>query len=258
LILRRLTLRLLPRANERGVGGTWEPLDMRTVPERDHLLALVGALIANARTLLDDASLLLEHGRFPRAYALAALAGEEVGKVYLCLDALLSPGPVDPRQFWWGWRQHGDKLDSMRAYTAAFVQDLDDLVVEQLGPDARRVSERKLSALYVDFDGNEPVTPNCVTEGEAADLLRQTRLAIGHLEGALSGLNSVVVDAIHELGPALEAFFDQVVDDRPPQEVLAELRQLLLDLPGMDINELSGLLAPKRDRPESGALAGDG
>jgi hypothetical protein len=175
--------------------------------------------------------------------------------VYLCLDALLSRDAVDPRRFWWGWRQHGDKLDSMRAYTAAFVQDLGDLVVEQLGTDARRVGERKLSALYVDFDGHEPLTPDRVTEGEAADLIRESRLAIGHLEGALSELNSVVVEAVHELSPALEAFFGQVLDDRPPQEVLAELRQLLLDLPGMDAKDL---LAPARDRLASDALAGDG
>lgn len=154
--------------------------------------------------------------------------------------------------------QHSEKLDSMRACTAAFVQDLDDLVVEQLGTDARRVGERTLSALYVDFDGHEPLTPDRITESEAAELIRETRLAIGHLGGALSGLNSVVVEAVHELSPALEAFFGQVVDDRPPQEVLAELRQLLLGLPGIDVNALLGLLAPDRDRPESGALAEDG
>jgi AbiV family abortive infection protein len=85
---------------------------MPQVPERDDLLSLMDALLSNAESLADDARLLHENGRFPRAYALAALAGEELGKVYLCLDALLSSDGVDARQFWWGWRHHGDKLDA--------------------------------------------------------------------------------------------------------------------------------------------------
>lgn len=250
-----------PASNRRErfrVGGAWEPQVMRSVPERDHLLALVGALVSNARQLLDDASLLLEHGRFARAFALAALAGEEVGKVYLCLDALLSRDTVDPQRFWWGWRQHGDKLDSMRAYTAAFVQDLDDLDVEQLGTDAQHVGERKLAALYVDFDGSGPLLPDRVSEGESADLVSETRSVIEHLDRALSGLNTVVVEAAHQLGPALEALFGRVLDDRPPQEVLAELRQLLLELPGMEADELLRLLAPEGFPTEGAGTRADG
>lgn len=65
---------------------------MRPIPCREDLLALMHALLANASDLVDDAELLLENARFPRAYALAALGGEELGKIYLCLDALLPLG----------------------------------------------------------------------------------------------------------------------------------------------------------------------
>src|SRR5688572_19080839 len=101
----------------------------------------------------DDAALLYENERYARAYALAALAGEELGKVYLCLDAVLTAEGSEPRQFWRAWREHGDKLDSARAYAAAFIEDLRALDVEQLAPDARAIAAQKLSAIYVDFDG---------------------------------------------------------------------------------------------------------
>lgn len=230
---------------------------MRPVPERDQLLALTHALQSNAQSLLDDASLLYEHGRFPRAYALAALAGEELGKIYLCLDALLSRGKIDGQEFWWGWRQHGEKLVSMRAYAAAFIEDLDDLKVEQLGPDARRIGATKMSALYVDFDGHQPLLPDHVTDSEAAELLLRTRLSLRHLEGALAGLKPVVVEAAHALGPALEAFFGQVMNDRPPQEVLAELRQFVLSAPDMTVEDVMALLTAGQGGPENGTVASE-
>lgn len=99
----------------------------------------MSALLTNAAALIDDASLLYENTRYPRAYALAALAGEELGKVYLCLDAVLTDEVHEPKQFWKRWREHGDKLDSARAYAAAFVDDLSALDVDELGPDARRI-----------------------------------------------------------------------------------------------------------------------
>src|SRR5262245_24201110 len=42
------------------------------------------AIAQNAVALLDDAEFLFEHGRYPRAAALAVLAAEEAGKFWLC------------------------------------------------------------------------------------------------------------------------------------------------------------------------------
>lgn len=215
---------------------------MRPVPTHDQLLELMTALLANAGTLVDDASLLFENDRFPRAYALAALAGEELGKVYLCLDALLASEDVDGKQFWWTWRQHGDKLDSMRAYAAAFVDDLESLNVDQLGPDARRIGTQKLSAIYVDFDGHDVLKPDRVAEVDAADLLQTTRLSVDHAQEALAGLSVDVVAAAHALAPELSEFFDRFFQDKEPEQVLAELRGLLVEVPGMTAEEIVGLL----------------
>lgn len=233
------------RCGHPNVGGPCKPVVMRLVPERDDLLSLIDALLANAEALADDAGLLYEHERYPRAYALGALAGEELGKVYLCLEALLSVEGVDVQQFWWGWRHHGDKLDSMRAYAAAFIEDLDEFDVGRLATDAKQIGAQKLSALYVDFDGAQVLVPDRVTQRDAADLLHRCRLSIGHLSGALAGLNAQIVQVTHVLGPALEAFFRRVIDDRSPQEVLAELRQIVHSLPNMTVDEISLLLTSR-------------
>jgi AbiV family abortive infection protein len=229
---------------------------MPHVPERDDLLLLMDALLSNAESLADDARLLRDNARFPRAYALAALAGEELGKVYLCLDALLSSDGVDAREFWWGWRHHGDKLDSMQAYAAAFIEDLDELDVDRLATGAHRVGAQKLSALYVDFSDGQILIPDRISESDATDLLRRNRLSIDHLRAALAGLNAEVVEVAHALGPVLETFFGQVIDARAPQEVIAELRQLVHSLPNMTGDEISSLLISRieeagRSAPET-------
>ena len=64
-------------------------------------------IVANTARLLSDAKLLNEHGRYASAFALAALAMEEIGKVILKLwdvsepkgrihDHLTKLGPPEP------------------------------------------------------------------------------------------------------------------------------------------------------------------
>ena len=53
------------------------------IGELDPLKASLASIAKNARSLLSDAELLLDHGRYARTAALAVLAIEEVGKFYL-------------------------------------------------------------------------------------------------------------------------------------------------------------------------------
>jgi AbiV family abortive infection protein len=76
------------------------------VPSPELARSLVAALLQNASDLTADARLLLENRRFARAYALAVLSVEELGKTYLCLQVALGDGPVTAREFWTGWRNH--------------------------------------------------------------------------------------------------------------------------------------------------------
>lgn len=214
---------------------------MRPVPSDEHLLELIGALIANATALAQDAALLLEHDRYPRAYALAALASEELGKVYLCLDAVLSRKEIEPKRFWKLWREHDDKLDSAGAYATAFIDDLEALDVDRLRGNAGRIGARKLSAIYVDFDGNKPLTPDLVGRDDAAQLLKTAQLSIAHASKALVGLNMEVVAATHALGPKLSTVLDRLTQDKPREQAIADVRQFLAEVPGMTEDQLINL-----------------
>src|SRR5690242_11222246 len=82
------------------------------IPQRDDLIKLAWAALSNSRDLLTDARLLADRGSYPRAYALAALACEELGKVDLCLATAWLP--MTPSAFWSSFRNHRGKLS--RAY----------------------------------------------------------------------------------------------------------------------------------------------
>ena len=49
----------------------------------------INAIISNAHSLIDDAELLYEHGRYERAAALSILAVEEAGKVSIIRSILM-------------------------------------------------------------------------------------------------------------------------------------------------------------------------
>lgn len=215
---------------------------MQTVPSTEQLVGLISALLDNAAALAEDAALLYEDDRYARAYALAALAGEELGKVYLCLDAVLTADGSEPSRFWRAWREHGDKLDSARAYAAAFIEDLGALDVDQLAPDARTIAVQKLSAIYVDFDGERALTPERISGADAAQLLATTRASIEHARQALGGLSMDVAAALHVLGPTLSAFVDQQTQGKVPAEAVGLLRQLLHEVRGMPPEQVVELL----------------
>ena len=81
---------------------------------------LFRAALSNGNDLLDDALVLADADRFPRAYALAVLAWEELSKAELCLMPLLLP-EITPEDFWQRFRDHEGKLVRIYAF-AAFMQ----------------------------------------------------------------------------------------------------------------------------------------
>lgn len=196
--------------------------------------------MANATALVEDASLLFENERYPRAYALAALASEELGKVYLCLESTLRRD-VEPKRFWKLWREHDDKLDSARAYAAAFIDDLGALDLGQLRATAGRIGAQKLSAIYVDFDGNRPLTPDHVGRDEAAGLLKTAQLSIAHACEALAGLNMEVVAATRALSPVLPSVLDRLIQGKPREQAIADVRRFLVEVPEMTAADLINL-----------------
>jgi len=64
------------------------------IPDAHSLGQLAQAAAETARSHLDEAEVLLVHGSWPQARALAVPAFEEAGKAYLWLIALLAPYPL--------------------------------------------------------------------------------------------------------------------------------------------------------------------
>src|SRR5260370_24294125 len=97
-------------------GSAWLPCLMAgsqfPMPTAGQLRQLAQAAAQNAADLAADARLLLDAGRFPRAYALATLALEELGKMELCHEVLA--GRLDDKGFRQEWSQHQSKLDRSR------------------------------------------------------------------------------------------------------------------------------------------------
>lgn len=196
-------------------------------PNRAQDVDLIHALLGNARGLAADSRLLFQAGRHARSYALAALAGEELGKIGMCLDRVLgepSPSYKEARK---AWHDHRDKLASLVAYRAAFVDDPTTLQPKQLKEEAKRVASRKMDALYVDLRGDTIVTPECIADVEAQELLLQVEGAIAHAVESLELLSVEVAAVIDGIAPRLTRTISEYIDSLPPTQSIVALRRML-------------------------------
>lgn len=69
----------------------------------------IAAALANARSLVADATLLLNHGRWPRCAALSILAIEEAGKVEILRALLFAGSEQEVKEQWRFYRSHTKK-----------------------------------------------------------------------------------------------------------------------------------------------------
>ncbi|MDX8036940.1 AbiV family abortive infection protein [Lentzea sp. BCCO 10_0856] len=157
------------------------------------------AALNNALELLADARLLFDAKRWPRAYALAALAGEEVGKYEICREAASSPpcGESAWKAFWHDWKQHRPKIATMTgplvdslaacypAYTTEGRERWEQVRVTLTDRDsdlAKAVNNSKMAAFYVDFDDDAVLVPaEIVHRNTAENMINTVSRAIAHL-----------------------------------------------------------------------------
>lgn len=147
------------------------------------------AALENARDLIADARLLLDHQRWPRACSMAILATEKVAKAAVCCLLPMLPDEAAPH---FGWpldqinRTHDLKLELAGMLThvldfymggpGAPTRYPSDLA--ELNAGRRQDNERKKRGLYVALSDGQIMLPSEITEREAADALeRATRLA---------------------------------------------------------------------------------
>lgn len=204
-------------------------------PTSDQLLELVHSLLDNAESLSSDARLLKENGRYARSYALAALAGEELGKIGFCLDLLFGAPTLTAKEFRRSWQSHSEKLSSLTAYRAAFIEEPVPASFEALREQFETIADRKMQAIYVDFDevGVDVVTPDSISETEAIELLSVVDAAIQHAATFLRPLTKEIVAATNTALPTLVAPFLEYLEHLAPGQAIGVLRDLLRRLPGI-------------------------
>ena len=78
--------------------------------------------IQNADELLSEARTPLEHNHHARAFFLATIAAEEIGKIHLCLE-VMSGDEVVAASWKEAWTNHREKLSTTHALEAAFIRD---------------------------------------------------------------------------------------------------------------------------------------
>jgi AbiV family abortive infection protein len=159
------------------------------LPSRNDLRVLLRSALTNAKDLLDDAQVLVEAGRFPRALALATLSWEEVSKADLCALAIALP-EITPDYFWEHFRNHEGKLSRVHAF-ANFLRPEPIGSVEEY---ARRVKGQSKSTqdlkergLYVDYRRGKVLLPSQIGERAARKQIKIVREALAIANEAFSG-----------------------------------------------------------------------
>ena len=158
-------------------------------PTPRQLGELARLALTNAADLAADAQVLLDAERYPRAFALATLAAEELGKHYLCV----SWSGFDPadrklwRRFWKEFHGHTPKLEHWIGYVIDLVGLVDYESWEEtwklMPVGAQSQHQVKLATFYVDFRDGAPTFPrDMVSAGTAWDFLAAVHGTVRSLE----------------------------------------------------------------------------
>jgi AbiV family abortive infection protein len=207
----------------------------KPLPSPEEALDLLQASLRNARDLVEAARALVDVGHAPRAYSLATLAFEEIGKAHMCISAmrrdpqssvLPSFGPSG-ESFWQAWVGHGPKLAFAEAFLTYAVRGTGspgDGIADRLIEHARAENRRKMRGFYVDFDAGV-LTPDAITLEEARQQIDDvsTVLAISERQWCSPGARERALALLSE--PAQIHALDARIEDAVRQDPEAALAQ---------------------------------
>lgn len=180
----------------------------RVTPE----LAREGGLLAydNAVSLMSDAWVLFEHERFPRLYALAQMASEELGKAHLlsrlCNALLWEDATIaeeqarvldafqrHPGKAWWGVIL--DLTEEARRPDQTPQEHIERVLEDLDATKKHRYSRSREASLYLDFDGTQFLVPLSKVTME---------IAVGHAHRVQVRLDSFASTDLHELRTSID------------------------------------------------------
>ncbi|KRF29468.1 AbiV family abortive infection protein [Phycicoccus sp. Soil802] len=188
---------------------------------------LARALVENAGHLIGEAQLLRSNGGSPRAYALAALACEELAKVYPCIDSL-NIGAALPVRGNSSWSDHAEKLITLASLHHAFLEDLDKVDPSRLTPWATQVHATKLAAFYVDHKNGSVTAPEATDLAATDALIELAQRCHALLLTVVAPLTAQAVVEYVAAAPVLESLLSGLPAD--PGDIpgsLGALRNLL-------------------------------
>lgn len=227
----------------------------KPIPPTGDLMLLIQESRRNAADLLDDARVLLDAGRAPRAHALATLALEELGKSSLCMIACgflpITGGNVygpGGEGFWDAWQRHPIKLFWVRSFLAMIVHALDgpvEATARRLADEARADHLRKLRGLYVDYEDGNILLPSEITQEAAQELIGDAELLIEIFDRSWGsdGADSRALDLLANQGPELAALAQTIAQamTADPEATVRAVHTIFRQNFGAEIPELAPL-----------------
>jgi AbiV family abortive infection protein len=146
---------------------------------KDSFLKLYTAAHNNALGLLDEAEILFEKGRYPRAYFLAFTGLEEIAKSQIAADVVT--GFTEEGEFWKVFRDHKKKIGRM-AWASNDAAHYLDLEQETYLDIEHPSTSRRMNALHVHFEeGNVKSPKDLISEDDARAIIHTLRVAIDRI-----------------------------------------------------------------------------
>jgi AbiV family abortive infection protein len=158
---------------------------------RDEFLALYRSAHNNAIELLQEAEILFEKERYPRAYSLAFTALEEIAKSQLAADVFT--GFIEEKELWESFRDHRKKIGRMAWATEDAKRYLDLLDGEDIEIEKPTFAGR-MDGMYVNLNNGKVSGPSDVISRDDA------RGIIHTVDVALRRIHEVTEFWGHQIG----------------------------------------------------------
>lgn len=210
---------------------------------------LCRALLDNSEALVEDAGLLLEHGRHPRAAALALMALEELSKVRLCIDAIVEGTPV-PVARSRAWADHREKFAGATAIELAFLHESPDFDRARVQHSIAKDQKVKLACRYVDHSDGQIARPSDLSV-DASPFVDRAGRATAWLRESLCHLSPDVMDAVRPHREVIEQIFASLVDEDDLEGTVCRLRAAVSAAAELVVGPLDEAGPPVQARPSA-------
>lgn len=140
--------------------------------------------LKNASELIKEARILFKHGCWSRAFFLCCISGEELGKCFITLSAIMNhrAGTFNERRYRERFRTHREKTGSLNFFEDVFVSSSSTPIQpEDITAASNATEEIKLASLYCDFYGTRAQAPSeLLTEQLARGALKLAQNRVEH------------------------------------------------------------------------------